>query len=1039
MNGWMRRAMPASLVVASLLVLVWLGTTATGADGRGRGRGRRGTVEGGGAGGAEEPPVTSPLPALGATVLRVEFGSRAAQGRKEPTVWDGSVEVSPGRVTAIRSWWRDPRDVIDGTSWKLTTRRSVPWNAEQRKRGHELMPLQDSALLVEVAEAAPETVLSFRTAQGDFKVRLDELDGGRSVERMNGLVAVSRSAVATPILSAPTEDDWPAAATAPDGALYVAYVAFRHNVKFRAPVWIHAMPESFADLDDPTGGDQVMLLRWSGGQWEGPWEVSPKGGDVFRPAVAVDGNGAVWVIWTAKQDGRWDLYARRRVDDRWSEPQALTRSPGPDLLPAAARDREGRVWVTWMAFRDGGHADILAARQEGHRFGSPQVVCDRAGNQWGPAIATSADGQVVVAWDSYEHGNYDVYLRRWADGRWGEIVPVAASAAGEMRPSVAFDRAGRVWIAYEKSPELWGKDFGALVKDKGVGLLMGRSVEVRIWDGTSWFEPAQPAAEAFSGPALVQRRAGGAGAPRRRGTLALPVLTCDPSGRMWLSVRTARAAGRVNVGTVWLNHLAWYEGDRWSDEVICDGTDHLLDSRPAFATLADGSMVMICASDGRMQTAAKLPDWFVQMLRREGQPIMERPLTARWPDPVNSELAAARLASPSRAPAPMTLKPLAEPPAVAGKDERALKEEREIAALRAARTTVGGRTYRLARGEFHRHTEISNDGGGDGMLMDMWRYGLDSAAMDWIGNGDHDNGAGREYSWWVIQKTTDLFFVPGAFVPMYSYERSVSYPDGHRNVVFAHRGVRPLPRLQNGTGRAMDDLPEDAERPSSPDTQMLYRYLGEHDGICASHTSGTDMGTDWRDHNPKVEPVVEIYQGCRQNYEMPGAPRANTADNSLGGWRPLGFVSRALTKGYRLGFQASSDHMSTHISYCNVWAEDLTREAILAGLKARRVYGATDNILADVRCGEHFMGEEFSMRGRPTLHVRLRGTAPFARVHIIRDGAIVHTEEPKSVEVDFRWTDLAAEPGPTRYYYVRGEQEDGELVWVSPMWITVVR
>jgi hypothetical protein len=25
--------------------------------------------------------------------------------------------------------------------------------------------------------------------------------------------------------------------------------------------------------------------------------------------------------------------------------------------------------------------------------------------------------------------------------------------------------------------------------------------------------------------------------------------------------------------------------------------------------------------------------------------------------------------------------------------------------------------------------------------------------------------------------------------------------------------------------------------------------------------------------------------------------------------------------------------------------------------------------------------------------------------------------------------------GRTSYYYVRGEQADGELVWVSPMWI----
>ena len=46
----------------------------------------------------------------------------------------------------------------------------------------------------------------------------------------------------------------------------------------------------------------------------------------------------------------------------------------------------------------------------------------------------------------------------------------------------------------------------------------------------------------------------------------------------------------------------------------------------------------------------------------------------------------------------------------------------------------------------------------------------------------------------------------------------------------------------------------------------------------------------------------------------------------------------ALDKGYRLGFEASSDHISTHISYCNVYVKDLTREGILEALKSRHIY-----------------------------------------------------------------------------------------------------
>ena len=56
--------------------------------------------------------------------------------------------------------------------------------------------------------------------------------------------------------------------------------------------------------------------------------------------------------------------------------------------------------------------------------------------------------------------------------------------------------------------------------------------------------------------------------------------------------------------------------------------------------------------------------------------------------------------------------------------------------------------------------------------------------------------------------------------------------------------------------------------------------------------------------------------------------------------------------------------------------------------------------------------------------------------HIVKDNAYAHTAEPNKQTVELTWTDMAATPGKTSYYYVRGEQADGELVWVSPMWIT---
>jgi hypothetical protein len=442
-------------------------------------------------------------------------------------------------------------------------------------------------------------------------------------------------------------------------------------------------------------------------------------------------------------------------------------------------------------------------------------------------------------------------------------------------------------------------------------------------------------------------------------------------------------------------------------------SDNLLDNRPALVTTADGKLLIVNSSDGRRN---------FQVAQSQSNLLG---LDPNFPvDPYNNDLWSHTI---DLGPGSQTIHVVAA--GREGTPEAPTIDNTDASAIQMIRDYRGGPdgNLRIARGEFHRHSEISMDGGNDGTLLDQWRYVLDASDMDWVGCCDHDNGGGREYSWWITQKITDVFHSPGKFIPMFSYERSVVYPEGHRNVIFAQRGIRPLPRL-----------PVSAENQPvrAPDTQMLYGYLREFNGISASHTSATAMGTDWRDNDPGAEPVVEIYQGDRQNYEMPEAPRSNSEKDSIGGWRPKGFVSVALNKGYRLGFESSSDHISTHMSYCNIYVKDLTRESVLEAFQKRHVYAATDNILADVQSGSHLMGDEFSTVDLPLLKIKLKGTSKFVKVMIVRDGKYIYSASPNSESVEFSWRDNQPNKGKASYYYVRGEQDDGEIVWTSPLWIT---
>ena len=110
--------------------------------------------------------------------------------------------------------------------------------------------------------------------------------------------------------------------------------------------------------------------------------------------------------------------------------------------------------------------------------------------------------------------------------------------------------------------------------------------------------------------------------------------------------------------------------------------------------------------------------------------------------------------------------------------------------------------------------------------------------------------------------------------------------------------------------------------------------------------------------------MVEIFQGAAPVPSRPGGPLVtqsakDTEQMDLIGYHPEGMVSVAWAKGYKLGVIASSDHFSTHISYAMVYTDDATRQGILDAIRKRHTYGATDNIILEVRMGDHFMGDEF--------------------------------------------------------------------------------
>lgn len=871
-------------------------------------------------------------------------------------------------------------------------------------------PLKPYALSVQFAATDWQPVTVATAQHGEFQVNPAEVPFDRPVSFLDGNARITRSLPGVPVGTCQAADgailynDFPAICAGADGSVWTAYVAYQGRSEPR--VSLKKNPEDFAPLEQAVCNDQLLVVREQAGVVGEPVPITAKGLDLFAPALA-SGPAGPLLVWSQQGDGNWDLYASLHGADGWCQPVRLTSAPGPDLYAAVVATEQG-YWIAWQGFRED-HFRILLAPLTGDRLalGTVTEVTDGTANCWMPALAADRQGTVAVGYDTYEKGDYDVYCAQFRAGKpVGKPIPVATSLRFEDRASVAYDAQDRLWIAWEEAGEQWGKDTGGTAAPPGLAgerIDDGRTLRVAcLTDGalrvpTASLDPLLPLQQTIQTVYGKPVRTRESIFQEQSRYAYYPRLATGRDGRLYLAFRQHDYLPDQALAyqTIWSTYVTVSDGDHWSTPARMVGSDGYRHSAPAICALPEGGVAVASAGDGRASQPRQRCEPAHNVRLGTFVPTGE----AQFPtlgDPIQVETTT--------------------PPASVAAEREAVGRVRDY------RVTAGGTTYRILRGDFHRHTTFSPDSGnGDGSIDDAFRYALDAASLDTMGNGDHDNGGGVEYPWYLTQKFYDLYLLADHFTPMFSYERSVTAqgPQGHRNIIMPRRGVRVLPVF----GAQNID-----EKGSIQDTRLLFDFLHHYNFVSIPHTIATGAGANFVDYAPDVDCVVEIYQGARNAYEYPNCPRGIGQGNTAGFYRNL------LKAGKKYGVIASSDHRSTHRSYAMLYVPDATRETVMDAFRQRHCYAATDNILVDVRSGEHIMGDDFASTAPPTLQIHVVGTGPIATLEIVRDAEPCHSLSPSTAEVNLTWTDPAPLTAETSYY-IRIVQANEELAWSTPLWI----
>jgi hypothetical protein len=284
-------------------------------------------------------------------------------------------------------------------------------------------------------------------------------------------------------------------------------------------------------------------------------------------------------------------------------------------------------------------------------------------------------------------------------------------------------------------------------------------------------------------------------------------------------------------------------------------------------------------------------------------------------------------------------------------DPRAPGEQRELEAI-SEPVVVRDGVPRVLWADLHGHSNLSD---GTGTPEDFYRYARDVGGLDVAALTDHDHWGMRFLDanpelWERIRSAVAAAHEPGRFVALLGYEWT-SWLHGHRHVLYFE-----------DEGPVFSSI--DAERRYETPAQLWQALRGRRALTFAHHSAGGPISTNWDfPPDPELEPVTEIVS-VHGSSEAPDSPRpiySPVAGN---------YARDALGRGFRLGLIGSGDSHDGHPGLAHlaspgrnnglaaIFAPERTREAVLAALRARRVYATNGPriFLRTTLDGVHEMG-----------------------------------------------------------------------------------
>jgi len=168
--------------------------------------------------------------------------------------------------------------------------------------------------------------------------------------------------------------------------------------------------------DNVSGNNEVYYRGFSEpGGWGDVTRVSFSYAIAWSPSLAADANGDVFVVWSDKRHGYFDIYFRRYLRGvGWGNEKRVTHDSAVSANPSAAVDCDGNLHIVWEDYRDG-NEEIYYRRvtdSDGPGWDPTDTrLTDDIYTSWDASVVADCAGNAHVLWADNRTSNFEIYYK----------------------------------------------------------------------------------------------------------------------------------------------------------------------------------------------------------------------------------------------------------------------------------------------------------------------------------------------------------------------------------------------------------------------------------------------------------------------------------------------------------------------------------------------------------------------------------------------------------------------------------------------------